>query len=50
VAARNDIHVPSLVADSLVVAPADSEHGLTDAERTQEAAELVGKLAGGAPA
>jgi branched-chain amino acid transport system permease protein len=49
VAARNGIHVPSLVADSLVAEPPDDEHALEDAEKTQEGLEGLGDLAG-APA
>ena len=38
VAARNNIHVPSLVADSLVAETAATEHALSDAEHTVEEA------------
>lgn len=43
VAARNGIHVPSLVADSLVAETADDEHALSDAEDAQEQIEAIGR-------
>ena len=40
VARRNEIHVPSLVADSLVVQTAETEHVLTDAAEHEASFEL----------